>query len=107
MSALYHVCDVGRGGEKMRIELERIHTPEELGRMVSCAICEQPFEAGVVDARLIVDESVLQGSCCAPCVAFMGRHRSGHFPPIEEYRRLEAEWGTPLYASREEVERTR
>ncbi len=89
----------------MRIDLERTTVPEELGEQATCAICAQPFEIGVVDAVAITDDNVLDGSCCSACVAFLGRHRSGRFPTIEEYRRLEAEWGTPLYASRAEAER--
>ncbi len=89
----------------MRIDLERVHTPEELGDVAQCAICAGDFEMGVVDAQLVTGDNVLDGSVCPACVAFMGRHRSGRFPTIEQHRRLEAEWGTPLYASREEAER--
>ncbi len=89
----------------MRIDLERTTVPEELGDVVTCEICDGDFEMGVVDAQLVTSDNILQGSCCAPCVAFMGRHRSGKFPTIEEYRRLEAEWGTPLYTSVEEPSR--
>jgi hypothetical protein len=45
------------------------------------------------------------GGVCPRCVEFMGGHPSGRFPTIEEYRRLEAEWPTPLYASGEEADR--
>ncbi len=88
----------------MRIDLERTTVPEELDEQATCAICTGGFGVGVVDAQLVVDD-VLHGSVCPACVAFMGRHRSGHFPAIEEYRRREAEWGTPLYASIEEANR--
>ena len=89
----------------MQIELERLTVPEELGESATCAICAGSFEIGVVDAALIVDARVLQGPVCPACVEFMGHHPSGRFPTIEQYRRLEAAWGTPLYASREEAER--
>ncbi len=89
----------------MRIDLERTHVPEELGDVAQCAICAQSFEMGVVDAQLVTVDNVLDGSVCPTCVEFMGRHRSGRFPTIEEYQRREAEWGTPLYASVEEAQR--
>jgi hypothetical protein len=31
-------------------------------------------------------------------------YRPDRYPTIEEYRRLEAEWSTPLYASGEEAD---
>ncbi len=89
----------------MHIDLERAQVPEELGQMVPCAICAKGFEMGVVDAQLVTGDNVLDGSCCPACVEYMGHHPAGRFPTIEEYRRLEAEWGTPLYSSIEEANR--
>ncbi len=89
----------------MRIDLERTTVPEELGDVTQCAICAGDFEMGVVDAQLVTGDNILQGSVCPACVEFMGRHPSGRFPTIEQYRWREGAWGTPLYASVEEAER--
>jgi len=89
----------------MQIELQRIHTPEELGTSGSCAICAGEVQRGVVLPTLVIEEHELVGDVCLACVEFMGRHPSGRFPTSEQYRRAESVWGTPLYASRAEAER--
>jgi hypothetical protein len=37
-------------------------------------------------------------------VEVLGAYRPDRFPTIEEYRKLEAQWPTPLYASGEEAD---
>jgi hypothetical protein len=88
----------------MQIELQRIHTPEELGELATCEICAGDFERGVVLPVLLAAGRLQAGDVCSECVEFLGGHPSGRFPTIEQYQRLEAAWGTPLYASREEAE---
>jgi hypothetical protein len=50
---------------------------------------------------------VLDGRACPGCIEVLGRietaDNDGRFPTIEEYRRLEAEWRTPVYSSMEEA----
>ena len=41
---------------------------------------------------------------CPSCVEALGAYRPDRFPTIEEYRRLEAEWPTPEYASGDEAD---
>jgi hypothetical protein len=89
----------------MRIVLERTPFPEDLGDMADCALCGRSFEIGVVFPMLLVGNHMDAGSVCTACIEFMGHHPSGRFPTIEEYRRLEAEWGTPLYTSLEEADK--
>jgi hypothetical protein len=45
------------------------------------------------------------GMVCPECIEHMGYHPSGRFPSVAEYRRLQAEWLTPLYASGDEADR--
>jgi hypothetical protein len=89
------------------IRLDRLQVPEDLGEN-ECGWCGETFEQGVVFANLLCDCRIDHGAVCPKCVEFMGNLDApkGHewrFPPIEEYRRLEAEWRTPLYASIEEA----
>jgi hypothetical protein len=86
------------------IQLERIATPEEMGPE-ECAICTGSFEQGVVLAWAATEGRGEMGAVCPQCVEHMGRHPSGRFPTIAEYRRLEAEWRTPAYSSGEEADR--
>lgn len=86
----------------MIIELQRLLVPEDLGGSESCAICGAALELGVVYPYAATSDDVHMGVLCEGCVEHMGRHASGRFPTIEEYRRLQAEWRTPLYASMEE-----
>ncbi len=88
----------------IRIELERLIAPEE--HPIACALCERPFRLGVVVARL-VESRMDAGEVCLECAEWLSRGpmaRTGGFPSLEEYRRLEAEWRTPIYASVEEAE---
>ena len=89
----------------MQIELQRTHTPDELGGAATCAICARAFERGVVLPTLVMEGRELAGDVCPACVEFMAAHPSGRFPTMEQYRQLEAAWGTPLYSSRKEAER--
>jgi hypothetical protein len=89
----------------MIIELTRITTPEEMGPSASCGICGEGFEQGVVYAFALTDRRTEIGVVCPTCMEHLGRHPSGRFPTVEEYRRLEAQWGTPAYASGEEADR--
>jgi hypothetical protein len=59
----------------------------------------------VVYASAVTDGRTEIGAVCEACVEHMGSHPSGRFPTIEEYRRLEAEWLEPAYASGEEADR--
>ena len=87
----------------MKIELQRLQIPEDLGRPEVCGICETSFELGIVWPYATTTDGYHIGALCTACVEHMGRHPSGHFPTIEELRRLEAEWQTPLYSSAEEA----
>ena len=88
----------------MIITLERIPAPEDMGTE-ECAICAETFEQGVVLAYAVTEGRGEMGAVCPGCVEYMGAHPSGRFPAIGEYRRLEAEWRTPAYASGEEADR--
>jgi hypothetical protein len=90
----------------MIITLERTPAPEDMGP-TGCAICTQEFEQGVVLAWATTSEADRgeMGGVCPECVEHMGYHPSGRFPTVAEYRRLEAEWLTPVYASGEEADR--
>jgi hypothetical protein len=88
----------------MIIELERIPAPEDM-RPEECAICAETFEQGVVLAWATMEGGGEMGAVCVGCVEYMGNHPSGCFPAIEQYRRLEAEWFAPAYASGEEADR--
>ncbi len=92
----------------MEIELRRTAVPTEMGS-TTCAICGDGFEVGVVTAWAYGGGAAVgemeDSFACEGCVEVLGAYRPDRFPTIEEYRRLEAEWGTPAYASIEELER--
>ncbi len=88
----------------VRVELERLIAPDE--NPTACVLCERPFRLGVVVARLL-EGRVDMGEICPECAEWLARGsmaRTGRFPDLEEHRRLEAEWRTPIYASAEEAE---
>jgi len=92
----------------MEIKLTRTAIPEEMGTY-TCAICETPFEVTAVTAWAYggggpVGEAA-DSVACPGCIEVLGGYRPDRFPTIEEYRRLEAEWGAPTYANVEELER--
>ena len=92
----------------MEIKLARTALPNEMGPY-TCGICEDSFVVGTVTAWAWggggpVGES-MDSVACPSCVEVLGAYRPDRFPTIEEYRRLEAEWATPAYASVEELER--
>ena len=82
----------------MKIELKRTAVPEEMGTH-TCAICGDGFEVGTVTAWGDTEDSF----ACERCIEVLGNYRPDRFPTIGEYRRLEAEWPTPTYASGEEA----
>jgi len=92
----------------MKIELKRTAIPEEMGTY-ECAVCGDEFEVGTVTAWAYggggaVGDAVDSVACVA-CVETLGEYRPDRFPTLGEYRQLEAEWATPMYASVEELER--
>ena len=92
----------------MEIQLRRTAVPEEMGPG-KCAICGDDFEIGTVRAWVYGGGGPVGGTrdsvACPACVEVLGSYRPDRFPTIEEYRRLEAEWPTPMFASVEELER--
>jgi hypothetical protein len=88
----------------MEIRLQRTQAPEDM-RGEPCGICSVEFTPGVVRAQVVTRWEEDAGVACEECVEFIGRHPSGRFPTIAEYRRLQAEWVTPEYASVRELER--
>jgi hypothetical protein len=89
----------------MHIELKRTPFPEDVGDKADCAICAGDFEVGIVSPMLLGEGRMDEGTVCPSCVAFLGEHPSGRFPTLADYWRLEAEWGTPRYASVEEADK--
>jgi hypothetical protein len=87
----------------MRIELEWTLTPEDMGEPYPCAICGDSFELGTVTAWTR-DIPAFNPCACPACVEALGEYRPDRFPTIEEYRKLEAQWPTPQYASGEEAD---
>lgn len=94
----------------MRIELDRLVVPEDLGREEECGICGRTFEIGIVWAQIIGDRyggGTDEGVACPACIEALGRLEetkpADRYPTIEEYRSLEREWGTTAqYSSMEE-----
>jgi hypothetical protein len=88
------------------IELERTPAPEDMGK-AQCCICGDSFQLGTVSAwahsrgGYAMDEA--DSRACPTCIEVLGKYRPDRFPTIEEYRKLEAEWATPQYASAEEA----
>jgi hypothetical protein len=92
----------------MKIVLARTAVPNEMGPY-TCGVCEEPFVVGTVTAWAWgsggpVGEAA-DSVACPACVEVLGNYRSDLFPTIQQYRRLEAQWPTPEYASVEELER--
>ncbi len=74
----------------MIIELERAHTPEDIGRNETCAICAEPFRSEVVLASVLGenlhgDPHVDLGIACPECVAVLGAYKPEKFFTREEY----------------------
>jgi len=86
-----------------RVDFYRTIYPADIGLEEECVMCGQAFEWGTVYAQLLAGGRHDGGRLCTSCVAFMGRHPSGRFPTIEEYRRLEAEWPTAEFTAVEEA----
>ena len=90
----------------MIIVLRRAWDPTQMVE-APCAICGEGFEVKSVVAEGFAEyggESQM-GYLCPACIEHMGRHPSGRFPAIEEYRAALERFPAPLYPSREEFYR--
>jgi hypothetical protein len=86
------------------IELTRTWAPDEMGEE-ACPICSEHFELESVVATAVTDDRWWMGHVCQGCIEHMGRHPSGRFPTIEEYRDALARFPGPIWAREEELDR--
>ena len=87
----------------MIIELQRAHTPEEIGQEEECPICGDWFTTEVVLAFTKTNHRDERGLACQRCVEVMGGYKPEKFPTIEAYRAALGSWRGPIWGSIEEA----
>lgn len=86
----------------MLIDLQRAHTPDEMGTW-ECGLCRHDFEVESVVADAMTAERYGIGRICPECIEHFGRRNPEVFPTIDIYRGFVRRYPEPIWASAEEA----